>query len=55
MFKDFLFHIKIKAENKESIREDLAARGITRENLFYKENKDCEQLIRDINKKVYNI
>ena len=55
IFKDFLIHIKIKAENKESIREDLAARDITRENLFYKENKDCEELIREINKKVYNI
>lgn len=55
LFKDFLFRITIKAEHKEAIREELAARGITRQSLFYEENKDCDQLIRDINHKIYNI
>lgn len=53
LFKDFLFRIRIKAENKESIRNELALRGITRQALFYEENPECEQLIREINSKVY--
>lgn len=55
IFNDFLFHIKIPQKYKETIRQTLADRGITREYLFSPNNPDHNQLIAEINKKIFNV
>ena len=54
-FKDYLFQIKIPREYKQSIRQSLTERGITRKSMYYDENPIHENLIKDINNKIYNI
>ena len=53
MFKDFLFHIKIPKEFKQSIRQSLTENGITRQQMYVDENPIHDNLIREINNKIF--
>lgn len=53
IFKDFLFHIKIPKKFKQRIRHTLTERGITRQLLYADENPMHDNLIKDINNKIY--
>jgi len=55
MFKDILFQIRIPKEYKESIRQSLTKKGITRERLFAVENPTHDKLIKDINCKIFKL
>lgn len=53
IFKDFLFHIRIPKEYKQQIRQTLTDRGITRQRMYADEIPLHDNLIKDINEKVF--
>lgn len=53
IFKDFLFHIRIPKEYKQQIRQTLTGRGITRQRMYADESPLHDNLIKDINEKVF--
>ncbi len=53
LFKDFLFHIRIPQAFKQSIRQTLTERGITRQRMYADENPIHNNLINDINNKIF--
>jgi FRG domain len=55
MFKDFLFHIRIPKDFKQSIRQALTERGITRQRMYADENPVHDNLIKDINNKIFTL
>jgi hypothetical protein len=53
IFAPFLFRFKIESKVKKEIRETLAEWGLTRESMYIEEKPEHQQLIWDINKKIY--
>ena len=53
IFKDFLFHIRIPKEYKQQIKQTLTDRGITWQRMYADENPLHDNLIKDINEKVF--
>jgi hypothetical protein len=49
----FIFRLQIPHEYKKSIRTELAARGVIRENMYIDETSAHQQLITDINDKIF--
>lgn len=54
-FKDFLFRIRIPKECKQQIRQTLTDRGITRLSMYADENPLHDNLINEINEKIFCI
>ena len=54
IFKDFLFRIRVPKEYKPSIRQTLSERGITRQLMYADENPLHNNLIKEINDKIFS-
>jgi len=51
--QQFIFRLRIPEEYKKSIREDLARRGVIRANMYIDESPARQQLITEINNKIF--